>query len=138
MKKEIETLYINAIYNDESPNVFANKMLDIIGIDNEKQTRSSLQSRARWKYLTMVANVLNDKGVNYDVPGVEVSIKWTKDILYHIYWQSSREILFPGKKRQLNTKEFTQLTDHIMDLFAMIFDIHIPFPSIKSQHPPKE
>ena len=127
-----------AIYNDEAPSNFADKMLDLIGIDNEKQTRSALQSRSRWKYLTMVANILNNDGRVYDAEGLEIPLKWNKDLLYHIYWQSSRDTLYPEKKRQLDTNEFSKLVEHVMYLFAAIFDIHIPFPSIKNLHPPKE
>jgi hypothetical protein len=138
MKNEIEQLYINAVYNDEAPSSFASKVLELIGEDESRDTRTKLQNKARWKYLSMVASVLNAQGIGLEAPGYDFSIKWTKDMLYEIYWLKSKETLFPKKKRQLNTKEFGELADHVLNLFAMIFDIHIPFPSIKTQHPPKE
>ena len=128
MRKEIEQLYIQAIYNDEAPNVFTNKVLDLIGIDNEKQTRTNLQQRSRWKYLQMVANQLNSQGQTYRPIGTDYEMKWTKDLLYEIYWQSSRSIMYPEKNRQLNTKEFCDLADHVVYLINHIFQISIPFP----------
>jgi hypothetical protein len=130
LKKEIEQLYINALYNDEAPNNFASKMLELIGEDKSREQRTSPQNAARWKYLSMVASVLNDKGFTHEAKGIDIPIKWNKDILYQIYWQSSRGILFPEKKRQLNTKEFSELVEHIKNLFAMVFDIHLPFPNM--------
>ena len=129
MKKQIEYLYINASFNDEAPNVFADKILDLIGIDDAKQSRSNLQSRSRWKYLTMIASILNDQGQTYTPLGTRYQVKWTKDNLYEIYWQSVRKDMFPGKNRQLNTKEFSDLVEMVMILFAELFEITIPFPN---------
>jgi hypothetical protein len=133
LKHQIEQLYINALYNDEAPNNFANKLLSLIGADEKKLTRSQLQSRARWRYLNLVASILNDSGKSLEIEGLEIPVRWNKDLLYHMHWQTSREIIFPGKKKQLNTAEFSKLSDHVLDLFAMIFDIHIPFPNIKDK-----
>ena len=128
MKAEIEREYINAIYNDLSPNTFADKIMAIFGKDT-KETRTDLQSRSRWKYLTMVANILNSQGQTYNPPGTNYDIKFNKDILYHVYWQSVRIDMYPGKKRQLNTKEFYDLIEMVQALFAQIFEITIPFPN---------
>lgn len=130
MKKEIEKIYIDAIYYDEAPNTFADKILAIIGVDS-KEKRSNLQSRSRWKYLTMVASILNDKGDAYMPDGFEIPVKWNKDLLYAIYWQTSRSVLYPGKTKQLNTKEFYDLVEAVMYLMAFRFDIHIEFPNWK-------
>ena len=129
MKKQIEHLYIQGIYNDEAPNVFADKILDLIGIDDAKQSRANLQSRSRWKYLSMVASILNSQGQTYTPKGIDYQVKWTKDNLYEIYWQSIRKDMFPGKSRQLNTKEFSDLVDMVMVLFAQVFEVTIPFPN---------
>jgi len=133
MKNQIESLYINAVLNNESPSYFADKMLDLIGIDGEKDTRTNRQNKARWRYLNLVASILNNKGYTLDVPGLEVPIKWNKDLLYHMHWQASKNVLYPEKNRQLDTYEFSKLTEHVRDLFAMIFDIYIPFPNIKDK-----
>ena len=128
MKAEIEREYINAIYNDLSPNTFADKIMAIFGKDT-KETRTDLQSRSRWKYLTMVANILNDQGHTYTPPGTEINVKFTKDLLYENYWQILRHTMYPKKGKQLNTKEFYDLIEMVQALFSQIFEITIPFPN---------
>lgn len=131
-KQEIEQLYINAVYNDEAPSNFASKVLECIGVDESRETRSYTQSKARWKYLTMVANILNDRGDNYQPYWLDDPVRFTKEILYETIWQTLRHTLYPKKKRQLNTKEFCNLVEHLLDLMALKFDIHIPFPNIEN------
>ena len=137
MKKKIEKLYIDGIYYDEAPNTFADKIMALIGVDS-KDKRSNLQSRSRWKYLTMVASILNGRGETYSPPGYKVDVKWNKDLLYAIYWLSHKSTIFPGVTKQLNTKQFCELADGVMDLFAIVFDVNIPFPNRDQLLPPAE
>jgi hypothetical protein len=127
-KQQIEKEYVNAMYNDLAPNVFADKIMAIFGKDG-KETRTSLQNRSRWKYLQMVANILNDQGHTYNPIGTDFDVKFTKDLLYSVYWDSARKVMYPEKKGQLNTKEFSDLVDVVMKLFANVFEINIPFPN---------
>lgn len=131
MKEEIEREYINAFYNKTSPSVFAENILCILDIKSKK-SRTNQQNRSRWKYLEMVAIVLNDQGHTYTPIGTEMNVKWTKDILYHIYWNSVRQTMYPNRKTQLTTVEFSDLVDVVMALFAQVFEIYIPFPSYLS------
>jgi len=39
--------------------------------------------------------------------------------------------MFPGKEKQLDTKEFSELVEMVMMLFAKVFDIKIDFPDWK-------
>ncbi len=130
MKTQIEQMYINAIYNDTAPNVFADSVMELFGVDT-KETRTSRQNRARWKYLSMVASILNEQGHTYEPTGLSYTVKFTKDILYTVYWQSVREVMYPEKKKQLNTLEFSNLVEMVMNVFAEIFDIHVNFPNFK-------
>lgn len=130
MKKEIENLYVHAVYDGQPPNVFADNVLKLIG-EEEKEVRTSDQNRARWKYLSMVANILNNKGFTFEVKGFDIPFKWTKDRLYEVYWTTLKDVLYPGKKGKLNTGEFCNLVDHLMILFAQQFEINIPFPNYK-------
>lgn len=129
LKDKIEQEYIRALYVKETVDNFASRILELIGDDSSRKSRSGSQSRARWVYLTMIANELNDNGNGFQAKGIHIPVKFTKDILYHVYWEEMKRTLFPEKKRQLNQKEFGILVEHVMDLFAMIFDIHIPFPN---------
>jgi len=96
-----------------------------------KHTRTNNQNAARWLYLEMVASILNEQGQTYNPPGTKLEVKFTKDNLYEIYWNSTRKWMFPGKEKQLNTKEFSELVEMILMMFAKIFDINIDFPDWK-------
>lgn len=130
MKADIEKLYILANLNETPPSKFADSILELFGKE-EKETRTSAQNRARWKYLSLVASILSDKGLTYTPDGTTMDVPFTKDNLYHIYWQAMRLYMFPGKRKQLNTKEFSKLVDMVQMLFAKIFDISTPFPNWK-------
>jgi hypothetical protein len=96
-----------------------------------KATRTNNQNSARWLYLEMVASILNEQGQTYNPPGTKLEVKFTKDNLYQIYWDSTRKWMFPGKEKQLDTKEFSELVEMILMMFAKVFDIHIDFPDWK-------
>ena len=133
-EKRIEEAYLTAIHFKQTPDKFVPKILEIFGEDESRSTRSKRQSRARWQYLTLVAMELNDRGEWYEPPHLPMPIKWNKDLLYHIYWQTLRYTMYPEKKRQLNTKEFYELIESAQMLFAQAFDIHIPFPNERDFH----
>jgi hypothetical protein len=127
-KKQIEQEYIKAVFYDIDPNVFADTIMDLFD-QKEKVTRTGAQNRARWKYLEMCSSILKEKGFTYNPPNTKIEVPFTKDNLYEIYWQTMRKHMYPGKKKQLNTKEFSELVDMIQMLFAKIFDIDLPFPN---------
>lgn len=109
----------------------------IIKVELCKKERTNDQNKARWLYLSMVSDILNEQGLTLTVPGTEsteyeIQAKFTKDNLYAIYWQTMRGTLYPNKKEQLNTKEFANLVDHVMIMFAQIFEITITFPNWKT------
>jgi hypothetical protein len=130
-KQQIEKEYFNAMYNNIAPSTFASTILEMFGV-TEKVSRSGAQNRARWKYLEMCSSILKEKGFTYNPPGTTIEVLWTKDNLYEIYWQTTRKHMFPNKKRQLSTKEFSELVDMIQMLFAKVFEITIPFPNWES------
>lgn len=102
----------------------------IYELTNIKEKRSNLQNRSRWLYLGMVADILNEQGQVFVIDSTEMYTSFTKDLLYEVYWQTMRRTMYPNKKRQLNTKEFCDLVDNVIELFARIFEISIPFPNI--------
>ena len=104
-----------------------------IKIWKKSEIRSLSQNSARWLYLEYVSKILEERGECYTIRGTPVNAPYTKQRLYESHWTASRETIFPGKKGQLNTKEFCQLADYVMDLIAFAFDIHIPFPNIKDK-----
>lgn len=101
----------------------------IVELTDIKDTRSSAQNRARWQYLTMIASMLNERGETFSPPNFKVEVPFTKDNLYEMYWQSLRKYMYPDKKKQLNTKEFSDLVEMVLMMFAKVFEISIPFPN---------
>ena len=97
LKEQIEQEYIRALYVKETVSNFASRILELIGEDKSRKSRSGGQNRARWVYLQMVANELNDNGHGFEAKGIEIPIRFTKDMLYHIYWQEMKQTLFPEK-----------------------------------------
>ena len=95
-----------------------------------KETRSLSQNKSRWLYLEMISTILNERGETFTSPGLKIETPFTKDNLYHNYWQVLRGNMYPGKTKQLNTKEFCDLVEMSGMMFAKVFQISIPFPNI--------
>ena len=102
----------------------------VIDLSNKQKTRSLTQNGARWLYLEMIATLLNERGDTFTIAFMNIEVPYTKDNLYQIYWQSLRLNMFPKKTKQLNTKEFAQLTEMAQMMFAEKFNIDIPFPNM--------
>ncbi len=94
-----------------------------------KEKRTGAQNRARWKYLQMIADILNERGETFEIKGLKIECPFTKDNIYEMYWQTLRNHMYPGKTKQLNTKEFTDLVEMVKMMFAKVFQISIPFPN---------
>ena len=77
----------------------------------------------------MVAEILNERGETFTPKGLKIDVPYTKDNLYENYWQTLRGYMFPGKTKQLTTKEFSDLVEMVLMLFAKSFNISIPFPN---------
>lgn len=99
----------------------------------KKDTRSQRQNKARWLYLSHIAIILNEGGHTFEPVGMTIDVPFTKDNLYAIYWQSLRLNMYPNKKMQLDTKEFSLLVEMVQMMFAKIFEITIPFPSLENK-----
>jgi len=95
-----------------------------------KKTRTNSQNSARWLYLSTIAEILNERGETFTPLFLKIEIPYTKDNLYHNYWQALKNNMYPQKKEQLNTKEFSDLVEMVLMMFAKVFHISIPFPNI--------
>jgi len=114
-------------FNEQSKWFINNKK--IVELKEIKYTRTGSQNRARWKYLQMIADILNERGETFTPPGFNIEVPFNKDNLYVIYWQTLKKYMFPEKTRQLNTKEFCDLVDMVQMMFAKLFSISISFPN---------
>jgi len=132
MQKIFDTSTQDGLYlaKQRFDNLIENKK--IIELDLHATKRTNSQSKARWLYLTMISDILNEQGQTLTVPGLNFEVKFTKDNLYEIYWQSARFSMYPNKKGQLSTKEFSDLVDVVQMMFAQVFDISISFPDWKN------
>jgi len=119
------------LFKDQSNYMIENEK--ICNFEEIKLTRTNQQNRARWKYLNNIAVILNERGWTLEIPNTQMEVKYTKDNLYEMYWQSLRQTMYPGKTKQLDTKEFSELVEMVKMMFAKIFSINIPFPNWKDK-----
>lgn len=98
--------------------------------------RTKLQNKSLWKWLTMLAEQMNDAG--YDrIKTLEVlkkcenvEIPNTKDSLYNEYWLPVQRHVVPDKKgsSDLDTKEIQQVYETMNRHCSDTFKIGIPWP----------
>ena len=112
------------LYDAESDRLKEKRCL--VDVKEVKGNRTSLQNAARWKYLTMVADELNDRGETFtSMMGIEM--KYNKDMLYTMVWEYTHETMYPSKKR-LNTKEFSDVSDVVVMYFSSQKCVNIAWP----------
>jgi len=92
--------------------------------------RTSSQRRAKWLYMTMVANELTNRGEQFYISATKTNIPYTKDLLNDVYWETARGLLFKDK-RTLGKAEYSKMSEHIMDMFAMLWGVSLPWPDVK-------
>lgn len=97
----------------------------------EKQ-RTTLQNKALHLYFQMLADTLNDSGLDMKkVLKPEIDIPWSKETIKNYLWR-------PIQMAQLTKESTTELTSKEIDLVYNTlnrhiakFGIHEPFPSIE-------
>ena len=99
----------------------------IIELGKKTFKRTNPQSKSRWLYLTMVSNCLNERGEMFYFKPMDAEVPFTKDLLYEVYWKSAQGVMFPGFSK-LDTKQFGQVAEVIMDIFAKRYNINIEWP----------
>ncbi len=129
-------MIFNTENNQRAINDAINYVLKLSGkrieVKEKKKTRTNDQNSARWLYLTMVAEELNERGETFTPPEFKkMNVPFTKDNLYEIYWQTLRNNMYPNKKGQLNTKEFSDLVEMVLMMFAEVLNISLPFPNME-------
>jgi hypothetical protein len=99
------------------------------------EQRTNQQNKALWKYLTDLANELNQAGVDQKLfidhlKGWEIPI--TKEFLHEI-WVLKQEKMFMTKSTtKLETNQVSQVYDAINMFTSTQFGVTTPFPSIES------
>ena len=100
-----------------------------------KSTRSNQQSKARWQWLTMLSNHLNERGMGIvkvlqilkKTP--EVDKPTTPEEMYDVFWLPIHKAV-SGKeaKTKLGTKEFSEAIEVATRYAAQNFDFGESFP----------
>lgn len=100
--------------------------------EKKEKNRTALQNRALHLYYEIVADTLNEAGLDMKVMLPKVNIPWNKDTVKEYLWR-------PIQKEQLLKTSTTQLTTKDIDLIFDTLNRHlsehgvtIPFPSIET------
>lgn len=100
--------------------------------DKEYNQRTQRQNRALHKYFEMVADELNDAGLDMRTvlkPGIE--IPWSKMSVKEYLWKPVMAIQLQKKSTiQMNTKDIDLIYD-TLNRFLGQKGLHTPFPSIQ-------
>lgn len=107
-----------------------------IEIDIKNQSvRTILQNRALHKYFTIIANELNDLGIEYQYTGISgktFELRYTTDLVKTFIWKPIQLALF---NIESTTKINTQQINEIVDVLTKFFGdrgIVVEFPSIET------
>ncbi len=100
--------------------------------ETEKQ-RTNRQNRALHLYFKMLADVLNDAGLDMKkVLKPEIDIPWSKDTIKEYLWRPIQKAqVMKESTTQLTTKEIDLIFDTLNRHLSEKFGITEPFPSIE-------
>ena len=95
--------------------------------------RTSQQNKALHKYFELVAEVLNNAGLDMRKalkPGIE--IPWTKDAIKDYLWRPVQmEYLRKRSTTELTTKDIDKIYDILNRFLGEKFGLYEPFPSLE-------
>ena len=97
------------------------------------QSRSLSQNKALWLWFTMVAETLNDGGMDIRTfIREEIEIPWSKDSVHELLW-IKLQIAMTGKKSttKINTQEINKIMDVIIRTAGERSVELPPFPSFE-------
>lgn len=104
-------------------------------INMDDKQRTVKQNRALHKYFGLLADQLNEHGLDMREvlkPGVE--IPWSSITVKEYLWRPVQELqLKKESTTELTTKEIDKVFDTINRHIGEKFGIHIPFPSIEEE-----
>lgn len=101
---------------------------------NKFPIRTNQQNKALWKYLTDLANALNESGIDQKMfiehlKGWELPI--TKEFL-HLIWKMKQEKMFlTTSTTQLKTDQVSQVYESVNKFTSTEFGVAEPFPSME-------
>lgn len=98
--------------------------------------RTNLQNRSLHKFCEMVADALNDAGLDMKTvlkPGIEIA--WTQDNVKEYLWRPIQKAMYPQKESttDLNTVEPSRIYEVLNRHLAEKFGISVEWPSLDNQ-----
>jgi len=102
----------------------------VVDTKGNKSKRTALQNRAIRKFWSMLAEGLNNAGLDWrKVLKPEVEVPWSESMAGEMLWR-------PVQKAMYNTESTTQLeTGHVKEVYETLnrhlsqkFGLHVPFP----------
>jgi len=108
------------------------KTFDLI---QRETTRTSRQNRALHLWFTMVAEALNDAGLDMQIVlGKKMSLSWTGETVKDVLWRSAQKALLRKESTtQLKKGEIDPVFEHLNRHLGTLFGLHIPFPAYESE-----
>jgi len=99
--------------------------------EKKPKPRSNQQNKSIHLYFTMVADALNDAGLDIK-KAVEMDIPWTPILVKELLWRDiQRTMLKKESTTQLTTKEIDVVWE-VLNRYLASLGIHEPFPSIEN------
>ena len=101
----------------------------------DKRERTLTQNRAMHLWFTMVADALNDAGLDMrTVLKPEIEIPWTESTVKNHLWRPVQKAMLDKESTaDLTTKELTEVEQVLSRHLAEKHGIHVPFPSIEEE-----
>jgi len=104
-----------------------------IRIDKVKERRTLLQNNALHLYFEMLAEALNEAGLDMrKTLRADVEISWNSDLVKKYLWKPvQKAIVGHDKTRKLKKDEVNKVYDHLNRLMSQKFGVYVPFPSVE-------
>jgi len=104
-------------------------------LEKKEEQRTKLQNKALHKFFELLAEELNEKGLDMKVvlSRFTVDVPATKESVKEVLWKGIQRPMFNKEHTsKLNTKEVTQIYETLNRLTSEQWHFHIPFPSINN------
>ena len=94
-----------------------------------KNTRTNKQLRSIWLYCGLVAEELNEAGLDIRLALEEdLEVSWNKELIMNIYWRTIQETLFDTiSTKDLKTHQVSEVYEELNRHISK-FGISVPFP----------
>lgn len=101
----------------------------------EQQQRTITQNKAMHLYFTLLANSLNDAGLDMKkVLKPSIDINWTPEAVKEYLWKPIQDAMFQkDSTTKLNTKQVGQIYEVLNRHLGEKLEVHIPFPTSEIQ-----